>query len=916
MAKSGRKGRLVLIDAHSLIYRAFFALPPMSTTAGEVTNAVYGFTSMLAIVLAGRPEYAVAAFDMGGPTFRTEEYAEYKAGRRAMPDDLRPQIQRVREVLESFSIPIYGIPGFEADDIVGTLARQGEEMGMAVTIVSGDLDCLQCVTDSVDALVPRRGITDTLTYGPAQVRQRYNLEPAQLIDYKALRGDTSDNIPGVPGVGEKTASQLIGEFGSIENLLANLEQLKPGRVRDALEANADRVRLGKRLVTIRRDVDVTLDLERSRWTRYDADATRRKFDELEFRQLLARFPLPDSVQAPLQPTLAFEPVAPAEGVRVVTGGEELAELVERLHRTEEVGVFGLWDGPARGGKLVGLGLGFADQAYYLPLRHEGDVANLPLDQLTEEVTPLLRGLELLGHDVKEMQLALDGVDPHPYRWGFSSSLAAYLLGAGARDPRLEDLARDFLGMDLVPTDQLLGTGRTARPPSVTEVADAANYTAGRARATYNLRPRLAAEMRELGVDYLFHEVELPLARVLAAMETEGVAIDVPYLAEVAADLGGQLAAIETEVATLAEETAGLKVNLNAPQQLAKFLFEDLKLPVGKRIKTGYSTDAETLEALRDKHPIIGRILEHRQLSKLKSTYVDSLPELVDPRDGRVHTSLNQASTATGRLSSSNPNLMNIPIRTELGQRIRRAFVAGRPGHQLFSADYSQIELRIAAHLSEDPNLLSAFEAGQDIHAATAARVFKVAIEAVSPDQRRLAKIANFGSLYGQGEYGLSIQMGIPGDEAREFLKEYWATYARLREWLDGIRNQAREDGYVASPTGRRRAIPDLRSPNFQLRSAAERMAINFPIQSLAADIIKIAMVRLQRELEEGRLTGTMILQVHDELVFEIPEAETDAFAELVPRVMVTAYELQGGLEVEAKTGPNWAEVRKVALVRA
>ena len=916
MPPKARKGRLILIDAHSLIYRAFFALPPMSTTAGEVTNAVYGFTSMLAIVLAGRPEYAVAAFDMGGPTFRTEEYAEYKAGRRAMPDDLRPQIQRVREVLESFSIPIEGIPGFEADDIVGTLARQGEEMGMAVTIVSGDLDCLQCVTDSVDALVPRRGITDTLTYGPAQVRQRYNLEPAQLIDYKALRGDTSDNIPGVPGVGEKTASQLIGEFGSIENLLANLDKLKPGRVRDALEANADRVRLGKRLVTIRRDVDVQLDLEKSRWTRYDADATRRKFHELEFRQLLARFPLPDSVQAPLQPTLAFEPVAPADGVRLVTGDEDLAELVERLRKSEEVGVFGLWDGPARGGRLVGLGLGFADEAYYLPLRHEGAVANLPLDQLTEEVTPLLRGLELLGHDVKEMQLALDGVDPHPYRWGFSSSLAAYLLGAGARDPRLEDLARDFLGMDLVPTDQLLGTGRTSRQPSVTEIADAANYTAGRARATYNLRPRLAAEMRELGVDYLFHEVELPLARVLAAMETEGVAIDVPYLAEVALDLGGQLAAIETEVAALAEETSGVKVNLNAPQQLAKFLFEDLKLPVGKRIKTGYSTDAETLEALRDKHPIIGRILEHRQLSKLKSTYVDSLPELVDPRDGRVHTSLNQASTATGRLSSSNPNLMNIPIRTELGQRIRRAFVAGRPDHQLFSADYSQIELRIAAHLSEDPNLLSAFEAGQDIHAATAARVFKASIEAVTSDQRRLAKIANFGSLYGQGEYGLSIQMGIPGDQAREFLKEYWATYARLREWLDGIRNQAREDGYVASPTGRRRAIPDLRSPNFQLRSAAERMAINFPIQSLAADIIKIAMVRLQRELEEGRLEGKMILQVHDELVFEIPERETEAFAELVPRVMVTAYELQGGLEVEAKAGPNWAEVRKVALVRA
>ncbi len=914
--KGGRKGRLILIDAHSLIYRAFFALPPMSTSAGEVTNAVYGFTSMLAIVLASRPEYAVAAFDVGGPTFRNEEYADYKAGRRAMPDDLRPQIQRVRQVLESLSIPLYGVPGFEADDIVGTLARQGEEMGLQVTIVSGDLDCLQCVTDSVDALVPRRGITDTTVYGPDQVRQRYNLDPSQLIDYKALRGDTSDNIPGVPGVGEKTASLLVAQFGSIENLLANLDQLKPGRVRDALEANADRVRLGKRLVTIRLDVDVHLDLERSRWTRYDAEAARRLFDELEFRQLLARFPAPDSVQVPVQPTLAFEPVAPAEGVRVVTGRDGLDELGGRLRRAEEVGVFGLWDGPARGGRLVGLGLGFGDQAYYLPLRHEKDAVNLPLDLLLSEVTAGLRGLELLGHDVKEMQLALDGVDPHPYRWGFSSSLAAYLLGAGARDPRLEDLARDFLGQDLVPTDQLLGSGRNARQPSATEVADAASYTAGRARACFNLRPRLAAEMRNLGVDYLFHEVELPLARVLAGMETDGVAIDVPYLAEVAVDLGAQLAAIEAEVATLAEETGGIKINLNAPQQLAKFLFEDLKLPVGKKIKTGYSTDAETLEALRDRHPIIGRILEHRQLSKLKSTYVDSLPELVDPRDGRVHTSLNQAATATGRLSSSNPNLMNIPIRTELGQRIRRAFVAGREGHLLLSADYSQIELRIAAHLSEDPNLLSAFEAGLDIHAATAARVFRVPIEAVTPDQRRLAKIANFGSLYGQGEYGLSIQMGIPGDQAREFLKEYWSTYARLREWLDGIRNQAREVGFVVSPTGRRRSIPDLRSPNFQLRAAAERMAINFPIQSLAADIIKIAMVRVDRELEESRLAGKMILQVHDELVFEVPESESEAFAEMVPRVMVTAYELQGGLEVEARLGPNWAEVRKVAALRA
>ena len=916
MAKGGRKGRLILIDAHSLIYRAFFALPPMSTSAGEVTNAAYGFTSMLAIVLASRPEYAAAAFDLGGPTFRTQEYAEYKAGRRAMPDDLRPQIQRVREILEAFSIPIYGVPGFEADDVVGTLAAEADRQGLQVTIVSGDLDCLQCVTESVEALVPRRGITDTTVYGRDQVKQRYNLEPIQLIDYKALRGDTSDNIPGVPGVGEKTASQLISEYGSVENLLGHLDQLKPGRVRDALEANADRVRLGKRLVTIRRDVDVQLELERSRWTRYDAERVRRLFDELEFRHLLARFPLPDSVTVPVQPTLAFEPVSPDSDVRVIADQAGAKELGLKLHAAPEIGVFPLWDGGPRDGKLVGLGLALDGESFYVPFGHREGEPRLEADYMVEEVLASLPGSDLSGHDVKENELALRQFEDRPLRWAFSTSLAAYLLGAGARDPRLEDLSRDFLGLELMPADKLLGTGRNLRQPSATDVADAATYAGLRATACFQLRPRLAAEMRNLGVDYLFHEIELPLARVLAAMESEGVAVDVPYLGEMAVELNGQLQEIEAEVATLAEETGGTRINLNAPQQLAKLLFEDLRLPVGKRIKTGYSTDAETLEGLRDKHPIIGRVLEHRQLSKLKSTYVDSLPLLVDPRDGRVHTSLNQASTATGRLSSSNPNLMNIPIRTELGQRIRRAFVAGRPGHVLFSADYSQIELRIAAHLSEEPNLLSAFEAGQDIHAATASKVFKVAIDGVTPDQRRLAKIANFGSLYGQGEYGLSIQMGIPGDEAREFLKEYWSTYARLREWMDGIRNQAREEGFVVSPTGRRRTIPDLRSPNYQLRMAAERMAMNFPLQSLAADIIKIAMVRLQRELEESRLEGRMILQVHDELVFEIPEREADAFAEMVPRVMVTAYELQGGLEVEAKTGSNWADVRTIAALRA
>ena len=886
----------MLIDAHSLIYRAFFALPPMSTSDGLVTNAAYGFTSMLAIVLASRPEYAVAAFDVAAPTWRSKEYVEYKAGRRAMPDDLRPQIEMVRDILTSFQIPIHGIAGFEADDLIGTFSRLAEERGHSVTIVSGDLDCLQLVSESVEALVPRRGITDTFVYGPDQVRQRYGFEPVQLIDFKALRGDTSDNIPGVPGVGDKTAAKLVQDFGSVEALLDRVEELPEGRLKTSLKANADQVRLGKRMVTIVRDVPVDLDLEKARWTRYDYDKARAVFDRLEFRQLLSRFPPPD--QVPVQPSLTFEAAPEPAGLKVVDDPTEAASL---LDGSGDVGVYALSESTSRGARTIGLGVSTGKETFYVAKPEAMDA-----------VARTLSGRPISGHDAKETELALRALGGGKREWAFSTFLAAYLLGAGSRDPRLEDLAKEFLDVALVSTEQLLGTGRAARKVADVSVNEAAEFAARRAEAILNLRPRLEAEMQNLGVDYLFHEIELPLAGVLADMESEGVAIDVAYLKDMQEELGSQLAAIESEV----EQVAGQKFNLSAPQQLAKVLFEDLRLPVGKRTKTGYSTDADTLEGLREKHPIIGLILEHRQLSKLKSTYVDALPQIVDPMSGRVHTSFGQASTATGRLASSNPNLMNIPIRTELGQRIRRAFKAGRPDHVMVSADYSQIELRIAAHLSGDPKLLGAFAAGQDIHTATAAAVFKIPIESVDPNQRRLAKVANFGSIYGQGEYGLSQQLGITGDVARDFLKEYWSTYSRLKEYLDEVRHKAREEGFVVSATGRRRAIPDLRSPNFQLRSAAERMAINFPMQSLAADIIKIAMVRLQREIEADHIEGRMLLQVHDELLFEVPESEVDQFAEKVPRIMTGAYELETGIEVETKVGANWADMKKLAVVRA
>jgi DNA polymerase-1 len=896
LVAKGRKGRVVLIDAHSLIYRAFFALPPMSTSDGQVTNAAYGFTSMLAIVLASRPEFAVATFDVAAPTFRSKEYVEYKAGRRAMPDDLKPQIEMVRDILTSFLIPIHAIAGFEADDLIGTFSRIAEERGHSVTIVSGDLDCLQLVSESVEALVPRRGITDTFLYGPDQVRQRYGFEPAQLIDFKALRGDTSDNIPGVPGVGDKTAAKLVQDFGTVEALLERVDELPEGRLKTSIKANAEQITLGKRMVTIVRDVPADLDLEKARWTRYDYDKARAVFDRLEFRQLLSRFPPPD--QVPVQPSLTFEPAPQAAGLMLVDDAVEAASL---LDGSKDIGVYSISESAGRGARTIGLGVSTGKETFYVAKPEAMDA-----------VASTLSGRPISGHDAKETELALRALGGGKRDWAFSTFLAAYLLGAGSRDPRLEDLAKEFLDVTLVSTEQLLGTGRAARKIADVEVGELAEFAARRAEAILNLRPRLEAEMTNLGVDYLFHEIELPLAGVLADMESEGVAIDVAYLKEMQEELGGQLAAIESEV----EQVAGQKFNLGAPQQLAKVLFEDLRLPVGKRTKTGYSTDADTLEGLREKHPIIGLILEHRQLSKLKSTYVDALPQLVDPMSGRVHTSFGQASTATGRLSSSNPNLMNIPIRTELGQRIRRAFKAGRPDHVMVSADYSQIELRIAAHLSGDPKLLGAFAAGQDIHTATAAAVFKIPIESVDPNQRRLAKVANFGSIYGQGEYGLSQQLGITGDVAREFLGQYWATYSRLKEYLDEVRRKAREEGFVVSATGRRRAIPDLRSPNFQLRGAAERMAINFPMQSLAADIIKIAMVRLQREIEADHIEGRMLLQVHDELLFEVPESEVDQFAEKVPRIMTGAYELETGIEVETKVGPNWADMRKLAVVRA
>ncbi|MHB8572155.1 MAG: DNA polymerase I [Candidatus Dormibacteria bacterium] len=905
--------RLVLLDGHSLIYRAFFALPGMSTAKGEPTNAVYGFTAMLILVLAERPDHLAVCLDRAAPTLRKQEVESYKAHRRPMPDDLRAQIGRVREIIEIFGIPIYEMDGYEADDLIATLAGQASKAGLRVRVVTGDLDALQLVDDRVEVQVTSRGVTDTRVYREAEVLERYGLRPEQLPEFKALTGDTSDNIPGVPGVGDKTASRLLQEQGSLEGLIAAIPSLKPGKVTDALAAHVDQMRVSRRLATVMRDCPVTLDLEASRHRGFDFAEVKRVFDDLEFRALLARLPGDE-------PAKVSDPPAPAPGAlqdafefEVTTGNP--AGPVETVDAVGAAGFAGraangslgihlLVDGPARGGRLTGIGLGGMEAAVYLPTP---DAA--ALEAALGALRPVLAdpATRLAGHDLKNVHLALTPLGVHLGASAFDTYIAAHLTGQGRREPAIELLARDLLGLEVPGVEATFGRGRNQLTAAQLPGPQAAAFAGSRAQAAAGVAARLGPAIAAQGLTDLFRDVEMPLLEVLADMELAGVALDLDLLAAVSAEVGEQAARLEREIWA----AAGYEFNVNSTQKLATLLYEELGLPTNRKIKTGYSTDAATLEGLRDRHPVIDQVLEFRNLTKLRSTYLDALPLLVDPVTGRVHTSFNQTVAATGRLSSSNPNLQNIPIRSALGRRIRRAFVPGVPGDLLLSADYSQIELRVLAHFSEDESLCRAFASGEDIHRATAAAVFKAPLADVTSDQRRMAKVVNFGLLYGMGDQRLARDMGISSAEAKAFIDGYFGTFSRVRQYLEATREEAHRLGFVTTLFNRRRQIPDIHSPNRQLRSAAERMAINMPIQGTAADILKVAMVRLHRELPAAGLSARMILSVHDELVFEVPPAETAATAELVRRVMGEAATLRVPLDVEVSAGPNWGETEPV-----
>src|SRR5438874_2929717 len=933
-----KKQRLVLIDGHSLVYRAFFALPSLTDRDGKMVNAAYGFTSMLLLALQEHPDYVLASFDLGGRTFRHEELAQYKATRRPTPPELSPQFPLTRDIVRAFGIPIYEIQGVEADDVIGTLARQAREQGLHSTIVTGDLDALQLVNDDVFVLTSKRGVSETILYTPDSVRERYGLEPIQTVDLKGLVGDVSDNIPGIRGIGEKTAIKLIQEFGSVESLVENRERVTPPKIKKLLDEHWEQALLSKRMATIVLDVaGVTLDLSHGSAKDYRPDAARTILSDLGFRSLAARVPQTwtdgsamsappifapparDQGRLPLdvparQPTLALESTA-TESVTVIRESDDLDRLIAGFAAAERAGfqVVTLDDVP-RHGRIAAVVVGLNErEIFYVPLAHEEERC-LELRDVLRRFAPSLKNAKpsKLGFNQKADYLALraHGIELGGANWDLL--VAAYLLNSGVRSPSLEALASDVLHRSIEGREALFGSGKAATTCDQVDVMRAAAFFGERMRVMLQLAPRLESELDRLGNAELFRDLEMPLVPVLAEMELAGVSIDLPYLQQVSRELYDQLQRLDQEIADVAHGP----INVNSPQQLARFLFEDLNLPGGRKTKSGYSTDANVLEGLRDQHPVVPKILEFRQLSKLKGTYVDALPLLVDAKTHRVHTSFNQTVAATGRLSSSDPNLQNIPIRTEVGQKVRRAFIPGRPGDVLLSADYSQIELRVLAHMTDDPVLVDAFARGEDIHARTAAEVFAIPQDQVTANQRRLAKVVNFGLFYGLSDFGLASDTGMSTEEARIFIDAYFRAYNRVREFLEGIKMQAREQGYVETLLHRRRYIQDIRSPNRMLRQGAERIAINMPVQGSAADIMKLAMIRLQQYLREQGLQSRMILTVHDELVFEVPPGERERLIDVVPDLMATAYPMKVPLQVDLKLGPNWQDMERVRLVAA
>ena len=890
MKNAGNRRQLFIIDGNSYIYRAFYAVRGLTTASGMPTNAIFGFANMLLKVVRDKsPDLLAVAFDPKGPTRRHGEFREYKAHRPPMPRDLVPQIPVIHRLVQAFRVPVFIQDGQEADDVIATLARRGTDAGLDVVIVTGDKDILQLVGPHVrvyDSLKER-------TYTSQEVEERFGVGPDRVVEVMGLMGDASDNIPGVPGIGEKTAQALIKEYGTIENVLAHAHQIKRPKLRQSLLEHGDLARLSRGLAILHTDVPLVVDLDALVLREPDAPALLALFRECEFTSLL-RYVSPEPV---------------TEGrYTTVLDRSDLAHLADVLSRATEISLDTETTSldPMQA-KLVGMSFSVAaGSAYYLPLGHTGESApaQLPIATALATLKPLLENpaLPKIGQNLKYDLLVLRHAGINVRGAAFDTMIASYLLNPSRSSHNLDALALEYLNYRTTTYAEVTGTGKKQKNFSEVDILTATRYSGEDADIAFRLKELLAPRLMEQGLERLFRDVEMPLMEVLADMEFVGVKIDVDALRTMSGRLEKEIADVQESIYAI----AGMEFNINSPKQLADILFKKLALTPVKRTKTGFSTDVDVLEELSHAHPLPGEILRYRTLAKLKSTYIDALPAMIDPATGRLHTSLNQTVTTTGRLSSSEPNLQNIPVRTAVGREIRRAFIAEK-GCRLLSADYSQIELRVLAHLSGDPSLIQTFVADQDIHTRTASEIFGLPPEEISSEMRRKAKAVNFGIIYGISAFGLAQDIGVSNAEAKRYIDGYFARYPLVREFIDGTIEQARTTGFVTTLLGRKRFIPELNAGTAAVRGFGERTAVNTPIQGTAADLIKLAMIKIHRLIRERGLRSQMILQVHDELLFEVPEAEIDALQILVRQEMEEVLELAVPIRVDMGIGMNWDE---------
>ncbi|MEE9527287.1 MAG: DNA polymerase I [Syntrophobacteria bacterium] len=891
-----KKATLYLIDGNSYIYRAFYGVRHLSTSTGIPTNAIYGFSNMLKRVLRERsPIYMAIALDAPGPTFRHDLSPDYKANRPRMPEDLAEQIPFIKRLITALGIPYVEIPGYEADDIIGTLATWASDQGADVVMISGDKDLLQLVS-------PKVHMWDSMkheVFGPAEVEKRFGVPASQVVEVMGLAGDSTDNIPGVPGIGPKTAQRLIKEFGSIENLLSALDKVSKERERKRLEAHSEQAIMSRALATIKCDVPLDKDWQEFELGEADRGDLVNLYRELEFKKLLQEL-------EEIQTGVASEEIR--RDYQLITTTEGLEPILSQIRQSRKVALSVMISAEGSfGSDLVGIALAWGpEQGCYLPLSRQSESSSASLDQsvVMGLLAPILSDprVQKVIHNSKQAWIILNSLGVELSGLQFDTMLGAYVLDPGKRVQNLEVLAREHLDVSLVAFEDLVGTGKKRRSIASVPLEQVSSYAGDQAVFALQLADILDEKIKAANQVTLFNDIELPLVKVLARMEIKGVKVDVERMDLLAKGFSERLEVSAEKIYHM----AGEPFNINSPQQLGRIFFDKLGLPMGKKTKTGYSTSMEVLSSLSRHHPLPGEVLNYRSLMKMKNTYVDALPRMVNPDTGRIHTSYNQTATVTGRLSSSEPNLQNIPVRTEEGREIRRAFVADS-GNLLISADYSQIELRILAHYSGDEALLEAFSRGEDIHLRTAVEIFGVQPDAVTADMRRQAKTINFGIIYGMSSFRLAKDLGIPQKTGREIIERYFERYQGVRSYVEEMPQTGRDQGFVATLFNRKRFLPDLNSRNRNIRQFAERTAINTPIQGSAADIIKLAMIRIDAELERRSLPARMIMQVHDELVFEVEVDSAQEVANLVQYEMESVASLAVPLVVEAGIGANWDE---------